>query len=92
MWHRSALGTNCNVIASAIPNSPSFPVNNPHQSGPANSRPLPPSVTTSPVARTAWIPSTWFDVIPWRRQWAPPELNATLPPIVQIDWLDGSGA
>jgi hypothetical protein len=30
--------------------------------------------------------------MPWRKQCAPPELNATLPPMVQTDWLDGSGA
>ena len=33
-----------------------------------------------------------FAVIPCLKQCAPPELNATLPPIVQTDWLDGSGA
>ena len=37
-------------------------------------------------------PSTWLAVMPWLRQWAPPELKATLPPMVQTDWLEGSGA
>jgi len=30
--------------------------------------------------------------MPYFRQWAPPELKATLPPIVQIKALEGSGA
>ncbi len=34
----------------------------------------------------------WLLVMPYFRQWAPPELKATFPPIVQIGWLDGSGA
>ncbi len=48
--------------------------------------------TTSPSGSTASIPSTWLLVIPCLRQCAPPELKARLPPIVQTDWLDGSGA
>ena len=35
------------------------------------------------------MPSTWLSVIPYLKQCAPPELNATLPPMVQMDWLDG---
>ena len=35
---------------------------------------------------------TWFAVNPYLRQCAPPEFSATLPPIVQTCWLDGSGA
>jgi hypothetical protein len=31
-------------------------------------------------------------VKPYFRQWAPPEFSATLPPIVQTIWLEGSGA
>ena len=46
----------------------------------------------SPSARTTWSSSTWFDVKPYFRQWAPPEFSATLPPIVHTCWLDGSGA
>ena len=35
---------------------------------------------------------TWLVVKPYFRQCAPPEFSATLPPIEQICWLDGSGA
>ena len=37
-------------------------------------------------------PVTWLVVKPYLRQCAPPEFSATLPPIEQICWLDGSGA
>ena len=60
--------------------------------GAACSRLSPPSVATVPSPSTASMPSTWLAVMPWRKQCAPPELKATLPPIVQTDWLDGSGA
>ncbi len=58
----------------------------------ARSRLEPPNSTTSPFARTALRPRTWFEVMPYLRQWAPPALNATLPPMVQTCWLEGSGA
>ena len=38
------------------------------------------------------MPSTWLAVMPYFRQWAPPELKATLPPMVQTGPLEGSGA
>ena len=38
------------------------------------------------------MPSMWLEVMPYFRQCAPPELKATLPPMVQIGWLEGSGA
>ena len=75
-----------------MPNRPSEPQNIPVQSGPTGSLLSPPSSTTSPSGSTASIPSTWLLVIPCLRQCAPPELKARLPPIVQTDWLDGSGA
>ena len=37
-------------------------------------------------------PSTWLVVTPYFRQCAPPAFSATLPPIVQTGWLEGSGA
>ena len=40
----------------------------------------------------ALVPRTWLEVIPYIRQWTPPELKATFPPIVQMLWLEGSGA
>ena len=85
-------GSSRSVISSAIPKRPSEPTKPPTRSGPTGSRLRPPSVTSVPSASTALSPRTWFSVMPWRKQWAPPELKATLPPIVQIAWLDGSGA
>jgi hypothetical protein len=38
------------------------------------------------------MPSTLFVVSPYFRQCTPPEFSATLPPMVQAIWLDGSGA
>ena len=31
-------------------------------------------------------------VVPYFKEWTPPEFSATLPPIEQASWLDGSGA
>jgi hypothetical protein len=36
--------------------------------------------------------STLCSVRPYFRQCTPPEFSATLPPMVQAIWLDGSGA
>ena len=44
------------------------------------------------VRGTISAASTWLTVKPYFRQCAPPEFSATLPPIEQICWLDGSGA
>ena len=57
--------------------------------GPSSSRE---SVTSSPSGSTTSAASTWLTVKPCLRQCAPPEFSATLPPIVQTCWLDGSGA
>ena len=45
-----------------------------------------------PSGRTISRPRTWFVVTPYLRQWGPPAFSATLPPMVQAFWLDGSGA
>ena len=60
----------------------------------ARARPgaAPPSATTSPSGVTSSTPVTWLVVKPYFRQCAPPEFSATLPPIEQTCWLDGSGA
>ena len=42
-------------------------------------------------ARRARV-STLCTVRPYLRQCTPPEFSATLPPIVQAIWLEGSGA
>ena len=44
------------------------------------------------VDREAAHRSTLCSVRPYFRQCTPPEFSATLPPIVQAIWLDGSGA
>ena len=34
----------------------------------------------------------WRVVLPYLKQWGPPEFSATLPPMVQAIWEEGSGA
>lgn len=46
----------------------------------------------SPSGVTISAASTWLTVKPYLRQCAPPEFSATLPPIEQTCWLEGSGA
>ena len=41
---------------------------------------------------TTSTPSTWLTVTPYLSVCGPPEFVATLPPIVQAPWLEGSGA
>ena len=41
---------------------------------------------------TSSTPLMWLTVTPYFSVCGPPELVATLPPIVQAVWLDGSGA
>ena len=55
-------------------------------------RSTPPVSTTEPSGRTSSTPRTWLTVTPYLSVCGPPELVATLPPIVQAPWLDGSGA
>ncbi len=45
-----------------------------------------PSMVTRVTERTLWT------VSPYLRQCTPPEFSATLPPMVQAIWLEGSGA
>ena len=88
----SGLRRTRSVISVAMPSVPSEPTNAPSRSGPSGSSALPPSSTTSPSGSTTVRPVTWLTVKPYLRQCAPPEFSATLPPIVQTCWLDGSGA
>ena len=71
---------------------PSDPTSTPSRSRPGLSRAGPPSWIISPSGRTASTPATWWTVKPYFRQCAPPEFSATLPPIEQMTWLEGSGA
>ena len=81
------------VTSTAIPSVPSEPTITPSRSGPSSpSIAVPPSSSSSPSGSTTFAPVTWLTVKPCLRQWAPPEFSATLPPIVQTCWLDGSGA
>ena len=52
----------------------------------------PPSVHDLALGRHELGAQTWLVVKPYFRQCAPPEFSATLPPMEQICWLDGSGA
>ena len=75
-----------------MPSVPSLPTSAASRSWPGGVGAGPPRSTTSPSARTSLAPSTWFTVKPYLRQWAPPEFSATLPPMEQTLWQDGSGA
>ena len=44
------------------------------------------------VRSTISSPRTWFVVVPYLRVCGPPAFSATLPPMVQACWLEGSGA
>ena len=88
----SGLRSNRTVISVTMPTVPSEPTTSARRSGPTWSNESPPRVTTLPSAHTIVSPRTWLVVKPYFRQCAPPEFSATLPPIVQTTWLDGSGA
>ncbi len=85
-------GSRRTLIRVAIPKLPSEPTNRPTRSGPHASPPGLPSSTTCPSASTTSSSSTWVAVTPYLRQCGPPAFSATLPPMVQALWLDGSGA
>ena len=84
-------GSRRTVMRVAMPKLPSEPTNSPTRSGPHGSPPGLPSSTTRPSASTTSSASTWFAVTPYLRQCGPPEFSATLPPMVQAVWLEGSG-
>ena len=85
------LGVSFTRTSVTMPRVPSEPTMTPRRSSPIGSGLGLPSTTTSPSAVTTSTPRTWFTVVPSARQWRPPELLATFPPIVQTDWDDGSG-
>ncbi len=70
---------------------PSLPTSVPIRSSPAGSA-AGPSWTIEPSPKTASSPRTWFRVTPYLSVCGPPALVATLPPMVEAPWLDGSGA
>ena len=85
-------GVSRTQIAVAIPHIPSLPTNAPRRSYPVGSGSSPPSTATLPSGSTTSTARMWLDVTPSARQCGPPELFATLPPIVHVCWLLGSGA
>src|SRR4029077_10090869 len=80
------------TILVTMPSVPSEPVNMPTRSYPVVTPVPSPSQVSSPDGVTTSRPVTWCTVNPCLRQCAPPEFSATLPPIEQTTWLDGSGA
>ena len=80
------------VIAVAIPKVPSLPMKVPRRSSSGVSSSSLPKVVTLPSGSTTSRPSTWLLVTPYLRQCTPPEFSATLPPMLQATWLEGSGA
>ena len=76
----------------AIPHIPSLPTKAPRRSYPGGSGPSSPRTVTVPSASTTSRAMMWLAVTPSARQCGPPELFATLPPIVHVCWLLGSGA
>ena len=80
------------VMAVAMPRVPSLPMNTPRRSRPPISGRPPPRVVTLPSGNTTSMASTWLLVTPYFRQCTPPEFSATLPPMLQATWLEGSGA
>jgi hypothetical protein len=88
----SGLRSNRRVMAVAMPSVPSLPMNTPRRSSSGISGRSPPRVVTVPSGSTTSRPSTWLLVTPYLRQCTPPEFSATLPPMLQATWLEGSGA
>ena len=88
----SGARTSRSVAAVTSPKVPSAPITRPRRSYPGTSSMPPPSSIVSPLGSTSSTPSTWFVVTPYFSVCGPPEFVATFPPMVQADWLDGSGA
>ena len=88
----SGAGNRRRVMAVAMPRVPSLPMNTPRRSSSGvSARPLP-RVVTVPSGSTTSSSSTWLLVTPYLRLCTPPEFSATLPPMLQTTWLEGSGA
>jgi len=85
-------GISLTVISVTTPSMPSEPTNTDSRSRPGASGASEPSSTISPSMVTTRTRSTLCTVSPYLRQCTPPEFSATLPPIEQAIWLDGSGA
>jgi hypothetical protein len=76
----------------AMPNVPSDPTNADTRSGPGASCTALPSCVTLPSGSTTSSARMWLVVTPYLSVCGPPLFSATLPPMVQAFWLEGSGA
>ena len=86
------LGTSLTVTSVVTASMPSLPTIRGSKSSPGASSASPPNSTGSPSIVKPLTLSTLCSVRPYFRQCTPPEFSATLPPMVQAIWLDGSGA
>ncbi len=86
------LGTSLTVTSVVTASMPSLPITSASRSRPAQSSASLPNSTASPSTVKPRTRSTLCSVSPYLRQCTPPEFSATLPPMVQAIWLDGSGA
>ncbi len=87
-----ALAVSLTSALVTIARVPSDPTSMPRRSSPISSGAAEPTMITEPSASTTSSASTWLTVEPSARQWGPPELLATFPPIVQAACDEGSGA
>ena len=85
-------GMSLTVTSVTMPSMPSEPTMMDSRSRPGSSSADEPSSNTSPSIVTTRAASTLCTVRPYFRQCTPPEFSATLPPMVQAIWLEGSGA
>ena len=85
-------GTSFTVTSVTTASMPSEPTTSGSRSSPGASRARLPNSTTSPALVRPRTRITLCSVRPYLRQCTPPAFSATLPPIVQAIWLDGSGA
>ena len=85
-------GVNLTVTSSVMASIPSEPTTKGRVSSPGESKVSEPNVMGSPFIKNPLTLSTLCKVSPYFKQCTPPEFSATLPPIVQAIWLEGSGA
>ena len=86
------LGTSFTVTSKVTASMPSLPTTSASRSSPGLSSASPPNSIGSPSAVKPRTRITLCRVRPYFRQCTPPEFSATLPPMVQAIWLEGSGA
>ena len=86
------LGISLTVTSVVTASMPSDPITTASKSSPATSSAAEPNSTGSPATVKPRTLRTLCNVSPYFRQCTPPEFSATLPPMVQAIWLEGSGA